>query len=589
MKSLLHQLAQDAGIARLWIDADGEERQVGDESLRAILSALGLGTSDEAAITIARVALHERRSARPALITVDCDKPIALPDGDCTLRSETGEVIEIDAGRGLSRPGYYRADYEDGGILLAVSPVRCPAIERRGWGVTIQIPSLRGEQKDFGDFALLADAVTRLGACGADAVALSPVHALSLADPGRFAPYSPSSRTALNALLAPVEADGVAPSAALIDWALAGPARLEALREAFARAASDDATEGKAESFELFGQRQARAGLDTVQRAAQDAGMAIGIIADLAVGVDPQGEEARADPGAFLQGLRIGAPPDPLGPQGQDWGLIGYSPQGLADRGFAPFIAMLRANLPQGGGIRIDHAFGLQRLWVIPQGRPANEGAYISYPFADMLRLLKLEAWRADAIVIAEDLGTRPPGFGKALEEAGIYGMTVLPFTRDERGFLDATAYPEGAIAMSGTHDVATIAGWWTGRDLDWNRELERGGETPTERAAARSVLWRAIGAGAPQPGNDDPAPVIEQVLTFLAGSAAPLLLVPMEDLAGLVEQPNLPGTTVEHPNWRRRLPAPIGALLAEPAVQRRIACLTGARPGEARSREGQP
>lgn len=579
MTSLLHQLAQEAGIARLWIDADGKEQQVSDESLRAILSALGLGASDEAAITVSRAALHERRSARPSLLTMDCGEPLALPDGVCTLRTETDEVIEIDAERGLSQPGYYRADYDDGSILLAVVPARSPAIKRRGWGVTIQIPSLYGEGKDFGDFGLLADAVAHLGACGADAVALSPVHALSLAVPGRFAPYSPSSRVSLNVLLIPLETAGVAPSAALIDWAVAGPARLGALQEAFSRTASDDGAADEAGRFEHFAQEQARAGLGAVQHAARDAGMAIGIIADLAVGVDPQGEEVRGDPGAFLQGLRIGAPPDPLGPQGQDWGLTSYSPQGLADRGFAPFIAMLRANLPQGGGIRIDHAFGLQRLWVIPEGRPASEGAYLAYPFADMLRLLKLEAWRADAIVIAEDLGTRPPGFGEALEEAGIYGMTVLPFTRDERGFLDASAYPKGAIAMSGTHDVATIAGWWTGRDLEWNRALERGGETPAERATARSALWRAIGAGAPQPGDDDPAPVIERALNFLAGSAAPLLLVPMEDLAGLVEQPNLPGTTVEHPNWRRRLPAPVEALLVEPYVQRRIACLTKARP----------
>jgi 4-alpha-glucanotransferase len=583
MTSLLHQLAQETGIARLWIDADGKERQVSDESLRAILSALGLGASDEAAITVSRAALHERRSARPSLLTMECGEPLALPDGVCAFRTETGEIIEVDAKRGLPRPGYYRADYDDGSILLAVAPARSPAIKTRGWGITIQIPSLRGYDKDFGDFSLLADAVTRLGACGADAVALSPVHALSLADPGRFAPYSPSSRVALNALLAPLKTAGVAPSSALIDWAVAGPARLAALQEASEHIASDDGTESETGRFEHFAQEQARAGLDAVQRAARDAGMAIGIIADLAVGVDPQGEEACGDPGAFLQDIRIGAPPDPLGPQGQDWGLTSYSPQGLIDRGFAPFIAMLRANLPQGGGIRIDHAFGLQRLWVIPQGRPASEGAYLSYPFADLLRLLKLEAWRADAIVIAEDLGTRPPGFGEALEEAGIYGMTVLPFTRDEQVFLDASAYPSGAVAMSGTHDTATIAGWWTGRDLEWNHTLDRGGETQPQRAEARSDLWKAIGAGAPQPANDDPTPVIERALSFLAGSAAPLLLVPMEDLAGLLEQHNLPGTTTEHPNWRRRLPATIEALLATPAVQQRIACLTKARPREDR------
>lgn len=591
MMTLLHQLAQEAGIARLWTDADGEERHVSDESLREILSALGLGlgNGDEAAITIARAALHERRSARPALITVDCGEPLALPEGVRTLRTDTGEVIEIDAERGFSRPGYYRAVYDDGSILLAAAPVRCPAIKRRGWGVTVQIPSLRGDDKDFGDFGLLAEAVAQLGACGADAVALSPVHALSLADPGRFAPYSPSSRIALNALFAPLETAGVSPSAALIDWDVAGPARLAALEEAIARSAQDDVVPSEAGGFEHFVQKRSRAGLDAVQRAARDAGMAIGIIADLAVGVDPQGEEARGDPGLFLQGLRIGAPPDPLGPQGQDWGLTSYSPQGLADREFAPFIAMLRANLPQGGGIRIDHAFGLQRLWVIPQGRPASEGAYLTYPFNDLLRLLKLEAWRADAIVIAEDLGTRPPGFSEALGEAGIYGMTVLPFTRDDKGFLGASAYPPGSVAMSGTHDIATIAGWWTGRDLDWNRTLNRGGETQAERAKARSKLWQAIGSGAPQPSDDDPTPVIERALSFLAGSASPLLLVPMEDLAGLVEQPNLPGTTTEHPNWRRRLPAPIDALLAEPAVQRRIACLNKIRPAAALLQEEQP
>lgn len=588
MTSPLHQLAQEAGVARFWIDADGEERQVSDETLRAILSALGLRASDEAAITVSRVALHERRSARPSLLTMDCGEPIALPAGVCSFRTEIGETIEIDTERGLSQPGYYHADYDDGSILIAVAPARCPAIKRRCWGVTIQIPSLRGDDKDFGDLGLLADAVERLAARGADAVALSPIHALSLANPGRFAPYSPSSRIALNALLAPLGTAGVEPSAALIDWEVAGPARLIALQEAFALAASAKEA-NKGESFEHFSQKRARAGLDDVQRAARDAGMAIGIIADLAVGVDPLGEEALGDPGAFLQGLRIGAPPDPLGPQGQDWGLTSYSPQGLADRGFAPFIAMLRANLPQGGGMRIDHAFGLQRLWVVPQGRPATEGAYLTYPFTDLLRLLKLEAWRADAIIIAEDLGTRPPGFSEALEKAGIYGMTVLPFTRDAEGFLDASAYPEGSVAMSGTHDVATIAGWWTGRDLEWNHTLDRGGDTQGDRAEARKALWMAIGAGAPQPANDDPTPVIERVLDFLAGSAAPLLLVPMEDLVGLVEQPNLPGTTVEHPNWRRRLPASIDALLAEPALQRRIASLTRARPRAALLQEDQP
>jgi 4-alpha-glucanotransferase len=586
---LLHQLAQEAGIARLWTDADGMEQVVSDDSLRAILASLGLPADNDAAVTVSRAALHQRRSARPGLVTVDCGEPLPLPGGKFTLRDETDAVLKIDSECGLSVPGYYRADLDDGSVMLAVAPLTCPAIRTRGWGVTVQIPSLREEEKDFGDFDTLIEAVTRLGACGADAVALSPVHAQSLLAPGRFAPYSPSSRVELNALLLPVHRRGVAPSATLIEWDVAGPAKLKALEEAFRRSAAKGNADAQVDSFEAFTQAQARAKLDDVQREAKNAGMAIGVITDLAVGVDPQGEEARKDPGAFLQGLHIGAPPDPLGPQGQDWGLTSYSPQGLADRGFAPFIALLRTNMPRGGGIRIDHGFGLQRLWIIPQGRPATEGAYLSYPFNDMLRLVRLEAWRAASVVIAEDLGTRPPGFGEALEKANIYGMTVLPFTRGEEGFRPASAYPERSVAMSGTHDIATITGWWTGRDLDWNRRLDRGGETPAERAEARSALWTAIGGGAPQPADDDAAPVIERALAFLAGSTAPLLLVPMEDLLGLAEQPNLPGTTNEHPNWRRRLPAPIERLLSDPDVQQRIACLSTIRPKTALQKRVQP
>lgn len=561
----LHALADEAGIARLWTDADRVKQRVSDDSLRAILAALDLPAQNDAAIAESRARLRAKTATQPKLLTVDCGAPLPLRDFD--LLDDVGAPLAAEV---LAQPGYYRVRHAGGETILAVAPARCRAIPKRGWGVAIQIPSLVGEGRPFGDFTLLAEAVTALGRCGADAVALSPTHAQSLDEPGRFAPYSPSSRLALNGLLA--DADCEARSGGLIDWPTAGPAKLAALRARFE-------AENVESDFAAFLQSCARAGLDAVQQAARQAGMAIGLIADLAVGVDPCGEEARDDPGAFLRGLRIGAPPDPLGPQGQDWGLTSYSPSGLRDRGFAPFIAMLRANIPQGGGIRIDHAFGLQRLWVVPEGRAASEGAYLAYPFADLLRLIRLEAWRADAIVIAEDLGTRPPGFSEALAGAGICGMAVLPFSRDRKGgFLPASAYPETAVAMSGTHDTATIAGWWTGRDIEWNAALNRGGDTPAKRSEDRAALWRAIGNGAPPPTDDDPAPVVDAALAFLATTPCPLAIVPMEDLLGLVEQPNLPGTVDEHPNWRRRLPVPIDALLARPEVARRIATLNRER-----------
>ncbi|MDX3901107.1 MAG: 4-alpha-glucanotransferase [Sphingobium sp.] len=623
----LHALAREAGLARCWTDADGEARLVADADLRAILEALGLPAGTDAAIAQSRERLQARRENLPALLTADAGAPIVLPSAlhgvEVSLFDEADRPVapspdaKVEKGflPPLDDPGYYRLVYTGGETTIAVAPQRCPDLasrtgDRRCWGVALQIPSLWGDgAEDFGDFGILARAVAALGKSGADAVALSPIHAQFPADPGRFTPYSPSSRIFLNGLFAACDAQdpaqfGMAEDG-LIDWCKAGPEKMAALQrdfdrldpqerealerfreqggEALLRQARFDLGESPddedAVAFLSFLQWRARDGINLVQRAARDTGMAIGLITDLAVGVDPAGGDVRADPGAFLQGLRIGAPPDPLGPLGQDWGLAGYSPQGLRDRGFAPFIAMLRANMPRGGGIRIDHGFGLQRLWVMAESATAAQGAYLDYPFDDLLRLVKLEALRADAVVIAEDLGTRPPGFTEAMEAAGIYGMAVLPFSRDEEGrFRDAAAYPATAVAMSGTHDTPTLAGWWTGRDLEWRRRIGHPAETDAERDRSRAALWDAIGAGAPLPSHDEDQAVIDSAFAFLGATPSPLVIVPMEDVVGMIDQPNLPGTIDEHPNWRQRLPDRMDALLERDDVKRRIARLATAR-----------
>lgn len=623
----LHALARDAGLARSWTDADGEARLVADEDLRAILTALGLAAETDAAIARSREELETRRESLPALLTADAGAPIALPRAlhgvEVSLFDEADRPVALSSsekeGEGflpaLHEPGYYRLAYSDGEMTIAVAPLRSPDLAsrtegRRCWGVAVQIPSLRDDgAEDFGDFGILARAVTALGKSGADAVALSPIHAQFPADPGRFTPYSPSSRIFLNGPFAACDAqDPAQPGMAedgLIDWRKAGPKKMAALRrdfgwldpqerEALERFRAEEgealsrqvwfdlgksADDEDAVAFLSFLQWRARKGIDLVQQAAREAGMAIGLITDLAVGVDPYGSDVLSDPGAFLQGLRIGAPPDPLGPLGQDWGLAGYSPEGLRKRGFAPFIAMLRANMPRGGGIRIDHGFGLQRLWVMAQGATAAQGAYLDYPFDDLLRLVKLEAQRADAVVIAEDLGTRPPGFTEAMEAAGIYGMAVLPFSRDQEGrFNEAATYPATAVAMSGTHDTPTLAGWWMGNDLKWRRRLGHPAETDAERDRSRAALWDAIGAGAPLPSHDEGHAVIDSAFAFLGATPSPLVIVPMEDVAGMIDQPNLPGTIDEHPNWRQRLPDRMDALLERDDVKRRIARLAMAR-----------
>jgi 4-alpha-glucanotransferase len=304
------------------------------------------------------------------------------------------------------------------------------------------------------------------------------------------------------------------------------------------------------------------------------------LIADLAIGVAMNGADGWSRRGELLTGLSIGAPPDPLGPDGQNWGITALSPFALRRQGFTPFIDTLRAVFAHAGGIRIDHALGLCRLWIVPDGAPADQGAYLAMPFADMLRILRIEAQRANegrgAIVIGEDLGTVPPGFRDIMAKAGMLGMRVLPFERDEQGgFLPPETWSGQTIAMTATHDIATVSGWWKGRDLEWRARIAGRAVSPDDsnaREQERAALWRAIGDDEPEP--DDPGIVVDAAIAAVARTPCPLAIVPVEDLLGLDEQPNLPGTIDEHPNWCRRLPDTLDRAVTTPDVAARIAAL---------------
>lgn len=559
----------------------------------------------------------------------------ALEISDCTLPSisEPGyHKLEID-GREIT-------------LAVAPRRCPLPASARRGrlWGTAVQIPALRGAQPEaFGDFGDLHTTVQALAMRGADAVAINPVHAMFAGHGIDFSPYSPSSRLFLNVAMGDPELVGLPPfpdveGGALIDWDTALPRRLAHLRTLFsgldasqrARIARDTLRDGESllrqaifdaidchlrplgskgwqnwppglqqpnsaevrhfaanhpeeVQFHLFTQWLARESLARVQRGAREAGMATGLVADLAVGVDPGGSDAWSMRSTMLEGLTIGAPPDPFGPLGQNWCLTNFSPRGLAESGFAPWIAMLRRAFACAGGLRIDHAFSLSRLWVIPRGEASGQGAYLDYPLATMLRLATLEASRADALVIAENLGTSPEGFSQAIADRHMLGMRVLWFERAaDHGFIGAQDYETMSVAMTGTHDTTTVAGWWKGRDLDWAERLGRLPED-CDRASAeairdwdRGLLWSTIGHGEPRPAHDAPEPVVDAALAHVSRSPALLAIAPLEDLLALDEQPNLPGTVTGHPNWRRRLAAPLEELLDQPATARRINLLAG-------------
>lgn len=333
-------------------------------------------------------------------------------------------------------------------------------------------------------------------------------------------------------------------------------------------------------AFHTFLQWLADRSFQQAQQAAREAGMRVGLISDLAVGMSPGGSHAWSRQKDLLLGLSIGAPPDLFNPRGQGWGLTAFSPQALIATGFEPFIATLRAALRNAGGVRIDHAMGLSRLWLVPQGASPAEGAYLAYPLDDMLRLIALESHRHRAIVIGEDLGTVEPAFRKRIEDAGIAGMDVLWFQRDGDDFMPPSAWRREAVAMTSTHDLPTVAGWWSGADITTRDTIglaDKKAETK-QRKRDRTRLWRAFGeagvvAGdAPIPRKPDPA--VDAAIAFTAQSPAAMALIPIEDVLGLEDQPNLPGTTDEHPNWRRRLDGTASQVFDSPRVRARLKTL---------------
>lgn len=338
--------------------------------------------------------------------------------------------------------------------------------------------------------------------------------------------------------------------------------------------------------FHAFLQWQAARGLQHAQQSARDTGMRIGLITDLAVGAESSGSQAWSRQHQMLNGLSAGAPPDILGPRGQSWGLAAFSPRALRQYGYQAYIEMLRAAFRYAGGVRIDHILGLARMWLVPEGASGAQGAYLRYPFDDLIRLIALESHRYKAIVIGEDLGTVPEGFGDALADAGLMGIRVLWFEREGDAFKSADRWSPHAIATTDTHDLPTVAGWWHANDITWRARLNQlaSGVNVEDATAARARERNELASclNATQTGThvdgDDSNPPLDRILQFVGSTPAPLTIVPLEDIFALEEQPNLPDTIDQHPNWRRRLPAGVETMLDSDAIANRLAILHRAR-----------
>jgi 4-alpha-glucanotransferase len=320
---------------------------------------------------------------------------------------------------------------------------------------------------------------------------------------------------------------------------------------------------------------------------AKNHGMAVGLYRDLAVGAHGAGAETWSQPDTVVSRAHAGAPPDLLNTDGQDWGLPPFSPNALRETGYAAFIALVRANMRHAGALRIDHVVGLQHLYWVPEGRSPAEGAYVTYPFNDLAGILALESCRNQCLVVGEDLGTVPPGFRERIAELGILSSKVLYFEQngDTGEFLAPEEYPVLSLASVGTHDLATLGGWWDENDIKLREthqlysDPEEGARQHRHRRAEKRNLLEALEKSGLDPGDgSDKMRFARAVHSFLGSTNAAVAMIQMEDLIGTTMQVNLPGTTNQYPNWRRRLTSNIESIVKDPRVNAIVEAISNAR-----------
>jgi len=325
--------------------------------------------------------------------------------------------------------------------------------------------------------------------------------------------------------------------------------------------------------------------LAAAQRLARELGMPIGLYGDYAVGVNPSGAETWSDQQVYRMGAGVGAPPDPLALKGQDWGIPPQDPHALVVERYRPFRDLIAANMRHFGALRLDHVMALCRQWWVPVGLGATEGGYVHYPLDDLMAVLALESVLHRCLVVGEDLGTVPDEMRHAMAEFAVYSYKVLLFEKHGDGrFRRPEEYLRRAIATVTTHDLPTLRGYWEGRDLELRdrlqlfpgEEIRRHvyDERVRDRAQLRAAL-DAVGLGAAAGDAGDPAfseSLAHAVQRYLAMSAAGLVVFQFEDLIGMTDPVNVPGTSHEHANWQRKVTTDIEDALGRESTLRLFA-----------------
>jgi 4-alpha-glucanotransferase len=561
----------------------------------------------------------ERPPAGPPLQVLRAGgEPLHLA-GRWELHAEDGEVRRVSGSVADVPLGYHQLYNEADGrrLRLIVSPGRCHLPrELRAWGWTVQLYAARSTSSwGMGDLADLRRMGEWSAAHGASVLMLNPLHAGTPVTPLQPSPYYPSSRCFRNPLYLRVEeVPGATELGADLDAAAAGGRALNASRRidrdevfrlkldalgaiwdrfggdpdydryvakggrtlaGFATFCALAQTLGRSwrqwpagyrhpdapEVADFAQANESRVAFHQwlqwqLDRQLRTAGATIDLMQDLAIGVDPDGADAWLWQDCIAPGMSVGAPPDEFNTKGQDWGLPPFDPWKLRAAGFDPFVQTLRAGFRSAGGLRVDHVMGLFRLFWIPAGASPGEGTYVRYPWAELLDILALESHRAGAYVVGEDLGTVEDSIRDELGARDVLSYRVLWFEEEP-----PASFPVRALAAVTTHDLPTVAGLWTGTDLEAQRErhMEPNVES-TEKVRSRLRDWTRL---------DDDAPVTEVVqrtYELLAQAPSAVVVASLDDALGVRERPNYPGTT-DGTNWSLALPAPLEEVEADPRV----------------------
>ncbi|MFE4454133.1 4-alpha-glucanotransferase [Streptomyces sp. NPDC056796] len=696
----LSRLAALHGVATSFSPSADVTVSVPDDTVRAVLAALGVDAATPAEVRRSLAAAESAAASRllPPTVVAWSGEPLpaalsALPPGVLlTVDPEPGTAAAplrmrvlpspAPAGEAPRTPSWWTEpplgvhrltvrtpEHRHATATLVVAPDRVPRPPARTHGFLVQLYSLLSDRSwGMGDLADLADLAAWAGRTqGSGFVQINPLHAAVPGRPADPSPYRPSSRrfpdpvhlhiesvpeyghvtepgrTALEDLRQQAAAlrEAVLDKGALIDRDAVQELKTQALeiihevpltpgrRAAYCDflAAQGQALEDHAlwcALAEVHGPRwrawpeglrdprspqSARARtelmdrvdfhcrlawltdtqLATAQSAARESGMAVGIVHDLAVGVHPDGADTWAQQDAFAQGMSVGAPPDAFNAHGQDWGLPPWRPDALAASGYAPYRDLLRGLLAHAGALRIDHVMGLFRLWWVPEGRPPTEGAYVAQDAEAMLAVMVLEAHRAAAAVVGEDLGTVEPGVREALARRGVLGTSVLWFERDWAGTgrpLAPGTWREDCVATATTHDLPSTAARLTGDHVTLRHRLgllTRSLEQELAEDAAGTAEWLAFLARLrllPE-GEGDEEAAVRAVHRFLRATPARMAGIWLPDTVGDRRPQNLPGTWDQYPNWRLPIadaeghPLTLEEITASPRLHRLMAVLT--------------